>query len=278
MEDKKTNARWMEIQSNCVCAWCETCEMGTWTNDEMKCDECGGKLEWSEWCHDCAEMVLACWADLLDEWLAANGSPTRVRIDGAGMGWTRSGGHTTVDATADAVLDALTFNADWRVRFELEGPNMTARRWSHDEPMGSATFTLAPVAVCEICGDDAELAVTLEDGVTRCESCMPGCDSCGETITMGDADAVTNTDRPWCGGCVNDGAIWACVGCGDANEHGELCGDCCGGPGAGCRSCPTDDDRPTFCPCGERVGADEACPSCPENCADCAVTLGGDVR
>ena len=79
--------------------------------------------------------VFSDWTDLHE----ANGTSTDyVRVTGKGMTWQRLEGHIVIDS--NEVLRVLQINGDYRIEFIRDGLEMTAVRYSHDEPTG-ASFT-----------------------------------------------------------------------------------------------------------------------------------------
>jgi len=110
---------------------------------------------------------------LLDEWIQHNTftDNTLIRIDGSGMGWRSQSGYR--DVTAGEVAKALYLNGDFRIRYELsENFVLTAQRWSHDEPMGSAIFTFfkSPLNKCDACGEIDETKG--HEGYEYCPVCL----------------------------------------------------------------------------------------------------------
>lgn len=93
-------------------------------------------------CFGCYDTA---WDDFIENaytpWLAVIGADdaTRIRIDGTGMGWMRSAGWASVSARD--IHSAMTINGDYRIEYYFDGTTLTARRWSHDEPVGTGVFT-----------------------------------------------------------------------------------------------------------------------------------------
>jgi hypothetical protein len=58
------------------------------------------------------------------------------------MGWNRLDGYAIT--TVDKIPNALYINGEFRIVFSLEGDNLSAVRYSHDEPTGSARFIFTP--------------------------------------------------------------------------------------------------------------------------------------
>jgi hypothetical protein len=107
-----------------------------WISTECSCDdefECWG---------DCHEDDLGIVGMVLDRWLIANGMDNdepNVLIRTDRMNWNGVSGQCVVEF--NDILNALKLNGDWKVEFRLDGKDLTACRYSHDEPCG-ALFTL----------------------------------------------------------------------------------------------------------------------------------------
>jgi hypothetical protein len=50
------------------------------------------------------------------------------------MGWAYT--------TPERLVDTLSLNGDFRLVFEFDGENLTAIRYSHDEPVGTGKFVI----------------------------------------------------------------------------------------------------------------------------------------
>jgi hypothetical protein len=88
--------------------------------------------------------------EVIAKWVELNGyASNTVRIEGKRMGWEGFYGYKVV--ILDDVAESLNLRGDFRIVFTLKGTELTARRWSHDEPTGNAVFTF------EFVGDDAEI-------------------------------------------------------------------------------------------------------------------------
>lgn len=95
----------------------------------------------SQECFNCYEWQKDDVFYLLGEWQKANDidEDDTIRIDGTGIGWMSADGYKY---TTMLELDgALSLDGDFRIEWLLKGNELTARRWSHDEPTGSALFT-----------------------------------------------------------------------------------------------------------------------------------------
>jgi len=80
----------------------------------------------------------------LKNWVEANGKPsTTIRIDGSLMGWQRLDGYAIKDL--EDLPHALEINGDFRIEYVRNGKDLTATRYSHDEPTGASfTFSFVP--------------------------------------------------------------------------------------------------------------------------------------
>ena len=112
------------LQSDCVCT----------NEDETMSDDCFGC--WDDSIYDFDELISA-WRE------RAGIDEEKVFISGSGMGWQGLSGHTIADL--DNLYKALTLRGDFRIELQLEGETLTARRYSHDEPMG-CSFSFKPYA------------------------------------------------------------------------------------------------------------------------------------
>lgn len=128
------------LNSDCQCYDCDACGVGFIGADyEQKCDECGVVLKHSNSCMGCWDDSESNFYDALYEWRKEVGVAWNlVRIDGSGMGWTRSQGSAVVPL--DKALKALTLNGDFRIEAKWDGKTFGARRYSHDEPTGASFF------------------------------------------------------------------------------------------------------------------------------------------
>ena len=98
---------------------------------------CDGEC-WAMGKEDLTEL-LNTWNDrLLEAGLYIQGRV--VVIIGRNISWQHYSGTKTVAFDADSVIDAMRLNGDFRLSFQLQGTELTAVRYSHDEPTG-ASFT-----------------------------------------------------------------------------------------------------------------------------------------
>lgn len=118
-----------ELTSDCTCeSWDED------TDTSSPSDECFG-----------------CWTDdklnfkyeILKPWLEANGwdEDTVIYVFSGNMNWNKVAGWTNVRASE--VVDCLTLNGDFTLRFKLENDTLTCVRSSHDEMGALFTFSKA---------------------------------------------------------------------------------------------------------------------------------------
>ena len=80
---------------------------------------------------------------ILKPWFEANGfdEDTIIYVFSGNMNWNRVAGWTNIRASE--VIDCLTLNGDFTLRFKLEGKELTCVRSSHDEHGALFTFSKA---------------------------------------------------------------------------------------------------------------------------------------
>lgn len=125
----ETTATEFEIGSTCIC---EVYDEDTDTSSPSnECFDC-----WSDEADNFKYEVL-------NPWLTANGfdENTLIYVFSGNMNWNKVAGWTTVRASQ--VLDCVTLNADFTLRFKLEGKDLTCVRSSHDEYGALFTFAKA---------------------------------------------------------------------------------------------------------------------------------------
>lgn len=129
------------LNSDCQCYDCPKCGVGFVRAEYgQKCDECAVELVSSDSCAGCWEDSESNFYEALESWKKEVGVDwDYVRISGVGVGWMRSSGYTEVPL--DTCLKSLTINGDFRIEAKWEEKTFSARRYSHDEPTGSAVFT-----------------------------------------------------------------------------------------------------------------------------------------
>jgi hypothetical protein len=111
-----------------------------------------GEPEPSDYCYGCYDeeldnleyCVIATWR----EWNNLD-SDSLVRVFGSGMGWTKSSGYGFVKADTKSIIEALSINTEWTLRFSVDDyARLIVIRSSHDE-LG-ARFEFAPATAKEI--------------------------------------------------------------------------------------------------------------------------------
>ena len=100
-----------------------------------------------------------CWEDekdnfkyeIMNPWLEANGWDTDslVYVFSGNMNWNKVAGWTNIYASQ--VIDCLTLNGDFTLRYKLDGKDLTCVRSSHDEFGALFTFSKG-----EVFGEEAE--------------------------------------------------------------------------------------------------------------------------
>jgi len=126
-----------ELSSDCRCT--ATDEDG----EELK-DEHGYPVP-SEYCYDCwKDDQLNLEYEIIQPWLKANDidETDHIAISVERATWRNVSGNGIGKATLEGILKMLTFDGDWRLEFTYDTSNnrLIAKRWSHDEPMGTSPF------------------------------------------------------------------------------------------------------------------------------------------
>ncbi len=98
-----------------------------------------------------AKECYGCYADdldnlklsILEPWLMSNNlwNLDKVIIECPAIGWTNSAAYAIVDADVESLVDVMTIRGDYRIVFTLNGSELSAIRYSHDEPVGTGRFT-----------------------------------------------------------------------------------------------------------------------------------------
>ncbi len=96
------------------------------------------------------------------EWQKSNdideSDPILIETDK--LGWRNASAYKW---TTMLELDgALAFDGDFRIEWYLENGELTARRWSHDEPVGTGLFTFTHYKGCDKCGEPVKADINAE--------------------------------------------------------------------------------------------------------------------
>jgi hypothetical protein len=123
------------------------CECSFYNDETDELEESG------ECFGDCYEENKDWSLETISQWIERNGKPEGAMIEGADMTWLKRSGYklernTDPEKLSAQILNALMLNGDFTITLKLAGKNLTARRASHDEPMG-ANFTITPALVCQ---------------------------------------------------------------------------------------------------------------------------------
>jgi hypothetical protein len=129
------NKQTVSVTTDCLCG-----EGDTDTLTEYCSGEC---YEWQK------EDVFA----LLGEWQLLNNvdEDDIIRINASSVGWQGRSGYKDTDILE--LHGALSLNGDFKIEWYLENNELTARRWSHDEPVGTGIFTFDILKGCDKCGE-----------------------------------------------------------------------------------------------------------------------------
>lgn len=116
-----------------------TCEYYDENDELVPSDDCMG----------CYEDELFDLREKLELWIEHHDA-SYIRVEASGLGWRNLSGYTVITATPKHVIDLLTLNGDYRAEFYFDAEdNLTARRWSHDEPTGTGLFTFTPAELAD---------------------------------------------------------------------------------------------------------------------------------
>jgi hypothetical protein len=141
-----------EVSTDCQC---ETYNEELDTYEPMEYCE-GSCYEWQK------EDVI----NLIGEWQTLNeiDEDDLIRISGTGIGWQSRSGYKDTDILE--LHGALSFDGDFRITWKLDvvEKKLTARRSSHDEPMG-ANFEIDFIKMlpCNVCGDSVNADIHAEE-------------------------------------------------------------------------------------------------------------------
>jgi hypothetical protein len=146
-----------KVTTDCLC--------GEYFDEELEqyvpVEECSG---------DCYEWQKEDVFTLLGEWQLAHGieEDDPILINGESMGWQhRSGFKWTTMLQLDG---ALALGGDFRIEWYLENGELTARRWSHDEPTGTGLFTFSHYRECDKCNTPIKADIHTEE-LGMCVEC-----------------------------------------------------------------------------------------------------------
>ena len=149
-----TNEVWTAtVSSDCQCEEYYDEELDKYLPNEY-CD--GDCYEWQK------EDVI----NLIGEWQKLNdiSEDDLIRINGTGIGWQSRSGYKDTDLLE--LHGALSFDGDFRITWKLDvvEKKLTARRSSHDEPMG-ANFEIDFIKMlpCDKCGESIPADVHTEE-------------------------------------------------------------------------------------------------------------------
>lgn len=133
------------LTSDCVC------EVYNEETDSVELDEYGDPKR-PDYCYGCYEEEVAQFYDnFLPLWLEkANLTlDDELFVLATGIGWrkvTEAGSFF-----AKELHKVMEINGDFRNVFTIKGDELTAIRYSHDEPVGSGRWTFSEVARCDKC-------------------------------------------------------------------------------------------------------------------------------
>jgi hypothetical protein len=141
------------------------CQCGEYFDEDsqkyLPIEDCSG---------DCYEWQKEDVFTLLGEWQLLNNvdEDDIIRINASSVGWQGRSGYKDTDILE--LHGALALNGDFRIEWYLEGNDLTARRWSHDEPVGTGIFTFDILKGCDKCGDLIQKDIHAEE-LGMCVEC-----------------------------------------------------------------------------------------------------------
>ena len=109
------------LESHCTCTAYDD-ELDEWTEEPS--DHCYGC--WEDSVYDFNENILLPWMNANDYH-----DKTPIKIVSPNLGWMRASGYC--DTYAEEILNKLTLNGEFTLRFTLENGKLSCVRSSHDE-------------------------------------------------------------------------------------------------------------------------------------------------
>jgi hypothetical protein len=151
----------IEKQTVTVSTDCQCDYFDEETQEYLPSTECFG---------DCYEWQKEDVFQLLGEWQLLNNvdEDDTIRINASSIGWQGRSGYKDTDILE--LHGALALNGDFRIEWYLENGELTARRWSHDEPVGTGLFTFSILKGCDKCGEPIEKDIHAEE-LGMCVEC-----------------------------------------------------------------------------------------------------------
>lgn len=126
----------MELLDYCTC---------TKWDDENETDVLDehGNPEPADWCMGCFDDDKSNLKyEIIEPFLKSKGidGEQLLYVGASGVGWQSRSGYAVAKADTDSIIKALSINGDFRLVFTYEDGEMSAVRYSHDEPMGTGKF------------------------------------------------------------------------------------------------------------------------------------------
>lgn len=116
-----------------------------------------------DYCDNCYEWQKEDVMELLGMWQALNdideNDPILIQVDK--IGWTNASAYKWT--TMLELHGALALDGDFRIEWYWEDGELTARRWSHDEPVGTGLFTFTAHKGCDKCGEPVQADIHAEE-------------------------------------------------------------------------------------------------------------------
>ena len=150
-----------------------TCEVYDEETDSTKLDEYGYPAR-PDYCYgDCyTESVSDFMENLVKPFAEQKGwkLDDPIKVEANGLTWQGLTGHAFT--TLERLVDTLSINGDYRLEFQYDtlAETLTARRYSHDEPVGTGVFQLTHYLPCVKCEDPIQADIHAEE-LGMCVDC-----------------------------------------------------------------------------------------------------------
>jgi hypothetical protein len=164
-----------ELTTNCICHYCEVCEVGfTAPCGDNECGYCGTEADWdyNACTGTCGDDQKEDFFYVFGEWSKATDSQWWY-VGGRNIGWLHQAGHTDATSDPEKVLEYLGLErADFTLHYEFDeaAKTFTVSRFSHDEY--GASLEVYVCERCESCGDGIRQHGNVWealDGTSSCE-------------------------------------------------------------------------------------------------------------
>jgi hypothetical protein len=122
------------IENSCTCEVINNPQIGYEPSDE---------------CFGCTDDSIEDFKEnIFPEWFARNDFLLRdanqltITVNGSNLNWNHVKGHGWIEADAQAIINLLDINTQWKLHFTLDGKDLRCSRYSHDEYGALFEFTI----------------------------------------------------------------------------------------------------------------------------------------